>query len=74
MKIKNNCLNICVIQKNVLSLQYKIQGYMKRLNDKEKDLIEAIRNFRKARSRIEQENEFRWLIYKTVEELLKTRI
>lgn len=55
MKIKNNCLNICVIQKNVLSLQYKIQGYMKRLNDKEKDLIEAIRNFRKARSRIEQE-------------------
>lgn len=70
MKIKNNCLNICVIQKNVLSLQYKIQGYMKRLNDKEKDLIEAIRNFRKARSRIEQENEFRWLIYKTVEELM----
>ena len=70
MKIKNNCLNICVIQKNVLSLQYKIQGCMKRLNDKEKDLIEAIRNFRKARSRIEQENEFRWLIYKTVEELM----
>ena len=70
MKIKNNCLNICVIQKNVLPLQYKIQGYMKRLNDKEKDLIEAIRNFRKARSRIEQENEFRWLIYKTVEELM----
>ena len=70
MKIKNNCLNICVIQKNVLSLQYKIQGYMKRLNDKEKDLVEAIRNFRKARSRIEQENEFRWLIYKTVEELM----
>ena len=70
MQIKNNCLNICVIQKNVLPLQYKIQGYMKRLNDKEKDLIEAIRNFRKARSRIEQENEFRWLIYKTVEELM----
>ena len=43
---------------------------MKRLNDKEKDLIEAIRNFKKARSRIEQENEFRWLIYKTVEELM----
>lgn len=46
------------------------QNNMKRLNDKEKDLIEAIRNFRKARGWIENENEFRWLIYKTVDELM----
>lgn len=46
------------------------QRYMKRLNNKEKDLIEAIRNFRKARGWIENENEFRWLIYRTVEELM----
>lgn len=43
---------------------------MKRLNNKEKDLIEAIRSFRKARGWIENENEFRWLIYRTVEELM----
>ena len=43
---------------------------MKRLNNKEKYLIEALRNFRKARGWIENENEFRWLIYRTVEELM----
>lgn len=43
---------------------------MKKLNDKEKDLIESIRNFKKARGWIEHEAEFRWLIYRTLEELL----
>lgn len=44
---------------------------MERLNDKEKDLIEAIRNFKKARGWIEREQEYRWLIYKLVEELIE---
>mgnify|MGYP000246121294 CR=1 FL=1 len=56
--------NICTI------FVIQNQRYMKRLNNKEKDLIEAIRNFRKARGWIENENEFRWLIYRTVEELM----
>lgn len=44
---------------------------MKRLNNKEKDLIEAIRNFKRARGWIEREQEFRWLIYKMVDELIE---
>ncbi|MGM9737118.1 MAG: hypothetical protein ACI3ZT_01735 [Candidatus Cryptobacteroides sp.] len=44
---------------------------MKRLTNKEKDLIEAIRNFKRARGWIEREQEFRWLIYKLVEELIE---
>ncbi|MGM9748312.1 MAG: hypothetical protein ACI3ZN_05895, partial [Candidatus Cryptobacteroides sp.] len=66
----NKCLIICVIRNFVLYLQYKIQGYMKRLNKKEEDLIEAIRNFKRARGWIEREQEFRWMIYKLVEELI----
>lgn len=68
---ENKCLIICIIQKFVLYLQYKIQGHMKRLTNKEKDLIEAIRNFKRARGWIEREQEFRWLIYKLVEELIE---
>lgn len=35
---------------------------MKRLNEKEKDLIEAIRNFKASRGRMEKESEYEWLI------------
>lgn len=35
---------------------------MKRLNEKEKDLIEAIRNFRASKGRMDDESEYEWLI------------
>lgn len=43
---------------------------MKRLNKKEKDLIEAIRNFKASRGRMEMQDEFEWYIYKLLHELM----
>lgn len=37
---------------------------MTRLNETEKDLIEAVRNFRNSRGRMEKESEYEWLINK----------
>ncbi len=36
---------------------------MKRLNEIEKDLIEAVRNFRASKGRMEKESEYEWMIY-----------
>lgn len=41
-----------------------------KLNEKEKDLIESIRNFRASKGRMEKESEFEWLIYKYLHELM----
>lgn len=43
---------------------------MTRLTEKEKELIEVIRNFREAKGRMEKETEFQWLIFKLLEELM----
>ena len=43
---------------------------MKRLNKKEKDLIEAIRNFKASRGSMEMQAEFEWYIYKLLHELM----
>ncbi len=43
---------------------------MKRLNKKEKDLIEAIRNFKASRGRMEMQWEFEWYIYQLLHELM----
>lgn len=36
---------------------------MKRLNETEKDLIEAVRNFKASKGRMEKESEYEWMIY-----------
>lgn len=43
---------------------------MKRLNEKEKDLIEAIRNFKASRGRMELQAEYEWQISKWLHELM----
>ena len=43
---------------------------MTRLTEKEKELIEVIRNFRQAKGRMEKVTEFQWLISKLLEELM----
>jgi len=43
---------------------------MKRLTKKEKDLIEAIRNFKASRGRMENQFEFEWYIYQLLHELM----
>lgn len=43
---------------------------MKRLTEKEKDLIEAIRNFKASKGRMENQFEFEWLINKLLHELM----
>ena len=43
---------------------------MKKLNEKEKDLIEAIRNFKAARGWMENKAEFEWEIHQLLNELM----
>lgn len=43
---------------------------MKPLNETEKDLIEAIRNFNASKGRMEQESEYEWLIYYYLDKLM----
>lgn len=43
---------------------------MKKLSKKEKDLIEAIRNFKASRGRMEMQDEFEWYIYELLHELM----
>lgn len=43
---------------------------MKRLTKKEKDLIEAIRNFKASKGRMEHPIEFEWYIYQLLHELM----
>lgn len=43
---------------------------MKKLNEKEKDLIEAIRNFKAARGWMENKAEFEWEIHRLLNELM----
>ena len=43
---------------------------MKRLTTQEKDLIEAIRNFRASQGRMENQWEFEWYIYQLLHELM----
>lgn len=43
---------------------------MIRLNETEKDLIEAIRNFRALQGRMENEAEFEWIIYYYLHKLM----
>lgn len=43
---------------------------MKRLNEKEKDLIEAIRSFRASEGRMEMQAEFEWYIYQLLHDLM----
>lgn len=42
----------------------------KRLTQKEMDLIEAVRNFKASKGRMEKQNEFEWYIYRTLHELM----
>ena len=44
---------------------------MKRLTNKEKELIEAVRNFKASKGRMEQQAEFEWYIYRTLHELME---
>lgn len=43
---------------------------MKRLNKTEKDLIEAVRNFRASKGRMEKEAEYEWMIYEYLHQLM----
>lgn len=43
---------------------------MKRLNKTEKDLIEAVRNFRASKGRMEREAEYEWMIYEYLHQLM----
>lgn len=43
---------------------------MKKLTEKERDLIEAIRNFRASEGRLERQEEFKWYIFETLFELM----
>ena len=44
-------------------MHYINERDMKRLNETEKDLIEAVRNFRASKGRMEMEAEYEWMIY-----------
>lgn len=44
---------------------------MTKLTDKEKDLIEAIRNFRASKGYMEKQFEFEWYIYQLLHELME---
>ena len=44
-------------------MQYINKGNMKRLNETEKDLIEAVRNFKASKGRMEKGSEYEWMIY-----------
>lgn len=43
---------------------------MKKLNEKETELIEMIRNFRASKGRMEKEQEFQWEIERLLYELM----
>lgn len=50
--------------------RYQKQSSMKRLTKKEKELIEAIRNFKASRGWMENPTEFEWYIYQLLHELM----
>lgn len=63
-------MKIWIFRYFVLSLWYIKERDMKRLNETEKDLIEAVRNFRASKGRMEKEAEYEWMIYEYLHQLM----